>query len=271
MDITAYIESGILELYVAGALSENETKEVYELMRQHPEILQEVLEIEAAIIKLTAATSRQTSDGLFEQIKSQINTTTSSTEPKVISIAKPKYNWLTYSGWAAALVVGAGLFWAINQNKNLESNLTTAGFENAYLEEQIANSKNDLAATKNLLNILRDKDIISVPLGGQGDFANTYAKVYWNKKDNSIYLDAQGLPEAPEGKVYQVWSLKLNPLTPTSLGTIDDFNADENKIFAIANANESEAFGITLEPAGGSDTPTMEQLYTLGVVTAPAP
>ena len=56
MDITAYIESGILELYVAGALSENETKEVYELMRQHPEILQEVLEIEAAIIKLTAAT-----------------------------------------------------------------------------------------------------------------------------------------------------------------------------------------------------------------------
>ena len=28
----------------------------------------------------------------------------------------------------------------------------------------------------------------------------------------------------------------------------------------------AEGFGITLEPAGGSKTPTMEQLYTLGKV-----
>lgn len=272
MDITAYIESGILELYVAGALSEKESKEVYELMRKHPEILQEVLEIEAAIIKLTAAASPK-SPGLFKTIKDKLiyKPSVTDTETKVVSISKPKYNWLTYTGWAAAIIIGAGLFWALNQNKELESNLSTVQTENAFLEEQIANSKTDLAASQNLLNILRDKDIISVPLGGQGNFANTYAKVYWNKKDNSIYLDAQGLPDAPSGKVYQVWSLKLNPLTPTSLGTIDDFNTDDNKIFAIANANESEAFGITLEPEGGSETPTMEQLYTLGVVAPTAP
>ena len=119
------------------------------------------------------------------------------------------------------------------------------------------------------MEAIRDKDVIAVPLGGQGKFDNTYAKVYWNKKDNTIYLDAQGLPDAPAGKVYQVWSLKLNPLTPTSLGTVDNFNKDETKIFEITNENESQAFGITLEPEGGSETPTMEQLYTLGVVSEP--
>ena len=36
--------------------------------------------------------------------------------------------------------------------------------------------------------------------------------------------------------------------------------------FTLENANESEAFGITLEPEGGSETPTLEQLYTLGAV-----
>lgn len=268
MDITAYIESGVLELYVAGALSENENKEVYDLMSKHPEILQEVLEIEAAVIKLTASTSPTTNPGLFKTILNKLTRKGlgTETETKVISIAKPKYNWLTYSGWAAALIVGLGLFWALNQNKELESKIVNAETENAYLEKQIENSKTDLVAAKNLLDVLRDRDMISVPLGGQGQFANTYAKVYWNKKDNTIYLDAQGLPEAPEGKVYQVWSLKLNPLAPTSLGTINDFNTDDNKIFTIANANESEAFGITLEPAGGSETPTMDQLYTLGVV-----
>ncbi|WP_027124728.1 anti-sigma factor [Gelidibacter mesophilus] len=268
MDITAYIDSGILELYVAGALSENENKEVYEHMRKHPEILHEVLEIEAAIIKLTATTSRNTNARLFESIRQKLkpNGSDTATEPKVISIAKPKYNWLTYTGWAAAILIGAALFWTLNQNQELETRLVDTQIEKNNLEEQIANSKTDLEATKNFLNVLRDKNIIVVPLGGQGEFANTYAKVYWNKKDNSIYLDAQGLPEAPAGKVYQVWSLKLDPLTPTSLGTIDDFNTDDNKIFTIANANESEAFGITLEPEGGSETPTMDQLYTLGVV-----
>jgi anti-sigma-K factor RskA len=264
MDINAYIDSGVLELYVAGQLSEQENQEVYKLMQQHPEILDEVLAIEAALIKLGASVSPGVSASTIQLIKNQLefNSETS----KVVQLPKSRSNWLTYTGWAAALIAGVGLLWTMNQNKQLEIQLSDADLENAYLETQIEDAKTNLAAKENLLNILRDRDIISVPLGGQGDFANSYAKVYWNKADNSIYLDAQGLPDAPDGKVWQVWSLTLNPLTPTSLGTIEDFNSDENKIFTIANANESEAFGITLEPTGGSTSPTMEQLYTLGVV-----
>ena len=266
MDINAYIESGILELYVAGALSEKENKEVYNLMLQHPSILQEVLEIEAAIIKLTAATSRGTKSRIWTLIKEKLASDTSS-ETKVISLDQPKkYNWLTYAGWAAAIILGIGLFWTLNQNKQLESELQVAEKEQFSLETQIAEAQSDIEDNEKLLSVLRSKDIISVPLGGQGDFTNTYAKVYWDKTNNEIYLDAQGLPEPPPGKVYQVWSLKLSPLTPVSLGTIDNFTEDANKIFEIQNLNESEAFGITLEPAGGSETPTMEQLYTLGVV-----
>ena len=268
MDINAYIESGILELYVAGALSESENKEVYELMLKHPEILQEVLEIEAAIIKLTAATSRGTKSRILTVIKDKLLFSKGSKDTKVVTMTKPKYNWLTYTGWAAAIILGVGLYWTLNQNKELESDLQTAEIQQSYLETQIADAKTDIEANKKLLSVLRDKDIISVPLGGQGNFANTYAKVYWNKDTNEIYLDAQGLPAPPPGKVYQVWSLKLSPLTPTSLGTIDNFMQDENKIFEISNLNESEAFGITLEPAGGSESPTMEQLYTLGVVAS---
>lgn len=267
MDTKAYIESGILELFVAGQLTEEENKAVQEVLLKHPEVLQEVLEIETAVIKLSSAMAPSDNAHLLQLIKNQLKH--DGRDVKVVSIDKPRYNWLTYTGWAAALIVGAGLLWTLNQNKQLEIQISDAEIEKAYLETQIENAKNDLAVKENLLNVLRDRNIISVPLGGQGDFADSYAKVYWNKADNSIYLDAQGLPDAPEGKVWQVWSLTLNPLTPTSLGTIDNFNEDENKIFNISNENESQAFGITLEPEGGSETPTMEQLYTLGVVSAP--
>ncbi|MAX69986.1 MAG: anti-sigma factor [Flavobacteriaceae bacterium] len=260
MDINAYIESGILELYVAGQLSEKENQEVYELLQQYPELLQEVLEIEAAVVKLTAAVSPHSIN--FESFRGKLK----DTDNKVVDMRPKKPNWISYTGWAASILLAGGLLWTLNNKTKLEEQLQTADIENQYLETQIEDARNNLAHTKDLLDAIRDKDILAVPLGGQGDFANSYAKVYWNKADNTIYLDAEGLPNAPEGKVWQVWSLTLNPLTPTSLGTIEDFNTDENKIFTITNANQSQAFGITLEPAGGSESPTMEQLYTLGVV-----
>ncbi|MCA0153469.1 anti-sigma factor [Winogradskyella vincentii] len=258
MDINAYIESGILELYVAGKLSEKENQEVYELMQKHPQILQEVLEIEAAVVKLTASVSPHAID--FDSFRDKIDDT------KVVDLQPKKPNWISYTGWAASILLAGGLLWTLGKKNTLEEQLQIVETQKQYLEIQIEDARENLANTKNLLESIRDKNIIAVPLGGQGEFASSYAKVYWNKADNTIYLDAEGLPNAPEGKVWQVWSLTLNPLTPTSLGTIDNFNTDDNKIFPIANANESQAFGITLEPEGGSDSPTMEQLYTLGVV-----
>ncbi len=260
MNIKDYIASGILELYVGGSLSENENREVYAAIQEHPELLDEVLKIERAIVKLTAAAAPTDSKPLFTAIKSKVDTS------KVIEIEPTKSNWWNYSGWAAAIIFGGGLLWTLTQNTSLQDHLKVVENEKEFLEQQIEIANTDLTKTKNLLSVLRDKNILSIPLGGQEVSPESYAKVYWDKKSNRIYLDAQGLPEPPKGKVYQVWSLTLNPLTPTNLGTIDNFTSDTNKIFAIKNANASEAFGITLEPEGGSTSPTLEQLYTLGTV-----
>ncbi|WP_405606022.1 anti-sigma factor domain-containing protein [Polaribacter sp. Asnod1-A03] len=260
MDTKDYIASGILELYVAGSLSEKENEEVHNAILKNPELLAEVESIEKAIVHLTAATKKDASYS-FSSIKNQLKVD----KTKVISIAKPKNNWKQYLGWAAAFILGSTLILSVLQNNKLKEQVAT---EKQQLEEQIDKASNSLAEAEKLIDIFRDKDIISVPLAGQKVSPNSYAKVYWDKKTKSIYLDAKGLPEPPKGKVYQVWSLKLSPLTPTSLGTIDTFTADANKIFTIENANESEAFGITLEPAGGSTSPTLEQLYTLGAVSS---
>lgn len=267
MDIKSYLDSGILELYVAGALSEAENKEVYALMQQHPEILQEVLEIERAIIKLTANVSKSNTTKSLEIIKRNL-AFKAKDDVKVISMPKTKYNWITYTGWAASIILAVGLLWTTTQNNELKTNIQTVETQKSQLEIEIEYAKTNLDKAKTLISVLRDDNITQVPLAGQGNFASTSAKVYWDKNTNRIFLDVDGLPEPPQGMVYQVWSLTLNPLTPTSLGTIDTFTTDDNKIFEIANPNQSEAFGITLEPAGGSASPTMEQLYTLGVVAA---
>ncbi|WP_159023831.1 anti-sigma factor domain-containing protein [Formosa sp. L2A11] len=269
MDINNYINSGVLELYVAGALSDEENKEVYDVMQKHPEVLNEVLQIEAAILKLTEATAPKNTVLDFNKITEKISTKTEK-ETKVVKLKAEKLrsSWLSFTGWAAAVILGAGLLWSIQENSELQSKISVSQIDNEFLEQQIEIADSDLKQAKSLITILRDKDLLAIPLGGQTVAPEAYAKVYWDKSENSIYLDVQGLPEPPEGKVYQVWSLTLNPLTPTSLGTLDDFTSDDSKIFAMKNANASEAFGITLEPAGGSTSPTLEQLYTLGTVAS---
>lgn len=264
MDEQTYIESGILELYVAGSLSEAENAEVYKMLIKHPEVLQEVLDIETAIVKLTKEIAPKNNVISFSTILSKI--TNNNTDSKVVSIAKPRNKWYSSLGWAAAVVLGAGMLWLNNQNNTLETTISEIETEKDFFEIQIEDLSSDLADSKKIINVFRDKDIISVPLAGQAIYPEAYAKAYWNKADDTVYFDLEGLPEPPEGKVYQIWSLTLNPLTPTSLGTIDDFKTDDNKIFSLKNANASQAFGITLEPEGGSVSPTLEQLYTLGVI-----
>ncbi len=51
MNLQKYIESGILELYMAGGLNKKEMSTVKELMAQYPEIEREVAEIEFILIQ----------------------------------------------------------------------------------------------------------------------------------------------------------------------------------------------------------------------------
>jgi len=266
MEVEKYIESGILELYVAGALTDEENIEVYQNSRLYPKIKEEILAIESSVLELTKSvtpkfTKRKDFDDLKVRIDDRKNTT-------VVQLPRKETKWISYSGWAAAILLGIGLGWFYLQNDQLKTEIKIVEEQNQVLELQIFEARGSLASQNELLEKLRDKNITVVPLGGQDVSPTSYAKAYWNKEQNKVYIDAQGLPEPPDGMVYQVWSLKLNPLTPTSMGLLEDFATDENKVFTLNNPNQSEAFGITLEPAGGSEGPNLEQLYTLGTVSS---
>jgi anti-sigma-K factor RskA len=266
MDVEKYISSGILELYVAGALTEEQNREVHQNAMDYPAIGEEIVAIEASILELSKVISPKISGKKgFEDLKIRI---AHKEEPKVRPFPLKKSNWSAYTGWAAAILCAIGLFWFYNESAQLHLTMKRVEMENDILQQQIFEARGSLAKSDALLKTITDRNITLVALNGQKVSPDSYAKAYWNKEQKKVVIDAQGLPEPPDGFVYQVWSLKLDPLTPTSMGLLKDFTNDENKIFSLDNPNDSQAFGITLEPAGGSKTPTMEQLYTLGVVAS---
>ena len=263
METKEYIESGVLELYVYGLLSETENEEVAIMAKNNPQINAEIIAIEKAIVALSSSFSPFHSVANYEKIKEKLELKHS---PKVIEL-EPKRNWSLYVGWAAAVLLLAGIGYQYNQNQ-FETNqvVQSSTIEKVKLEKDLKALQLKNAASETSLAVVRDTKNTVVALGGQAVAPESSAKVYWNQDTKVVYIDAAGLPEPPQGMVYQVWALKLNPLTPTSIGLLENFDANDQKLFAVNNADQAEAFGITLEPAGGSLTPTMEQLYTLGKV-----
>lgn len=262
MDTKQYIETGILELYVYGLLSETENIEVSQLAQKHPEIETEIVSIEKAIVNLSTSFSPFLSAENFEKIKAKLDLKHS----KVIEM-KPTSNRYQYLGWAAAAVFFVGIGYQYLQLSETKNLVVTAEKEKINLQESVASLELKNKQTTTALTVVRDAKNTVITLGGQAVSPTSSAKIYWNKETEVVYVDASGLPEPPEGMVYQIWSLKLQPqLTPTSIGLLSDFTANKERIFAVEKTSDAEAFGITLEPAGGSQSPTMEQLYTLGKV-----
>lgn len=262
MEAQEYIDSGILELYVYGLLTETENLEIAEMAKKNPEMDQEIIEIEKAIVALSSSFSPFHSVANFEKIKARLELK----HGKVVEM-KPASKWSQYVGWAAAVLLLLGLGYQTLELTKTKDAISTVGNEKTKIEREFAYLDQKNKETEKSLTIVRDIKNTGVTLGGQAVSPTSFAKVYWNKNTKTTYIDAAGLPKPPKGMVYQVWALKLSPvLTPTSIGLLSDFEGNSNKIFAVDRTNEAEAFGITLEPAGGSLTPTMTQLYTLGKV-----
>lgn len=261
METKEYIESGILELYVYGSLTESESEEVAAMAKKYPEINDEILAIEKSVVALSSSFSPFQSAENYAKIKEKLGLN----EAEVIAL-EPKKNWTAIIGWAAAILLLVGIGFQYNQLEETNNQVVNATTEKTKVEKELNALALKKAAVETTLAVVKDEKNTVVVLGGQTVAPESSAKVYWNKETQKVYVDASGLPDPPKGMVYQVWALKLNPLTPTSIGLLDNFKDNNQRFFAVNATGDAQAFGITLEPAGGSLSPTMEQLYTLGKV-----
>lgn len=256
------IASGKLELYVCGALAEDEIDEVERAISEFPEVKKETELIEDSLINLAETVAPPLPAMVWTYILNSIRKVRELKEPKVRAI-----NWPAITGWAAAILFMGGIMWMLKQNNELNNDIQITNIENTLLKEEKNKFESQLADNNEILEILRSKDYQTYTLpGNQAVAPEAFAKVYLNKNEGVAYIDVKGLPSAPRGKVYQVWSLKMEPLTPSSMGLIEAPNEVGNGIYKFSDFPVAEAFGITLEPEGGSKTPTLTQLYILGTV-----
>ncbi len=272
-DIKAYIESGILELYVLGDLGPGERLQVEDMASKHPAVKAELSEIEKSMELYAEANAIEPSEDLRHRVLNSLvtnladdRTFPSKPEPvkdNVVQITAPKQNNFYKYAFAACLALLLAsvvvLMNVYNKLENANSRLIAMNNQNA----QYAKTVNFM---HDELGVYSDSTFKMVKLKGTPKHATASMMVAFSpvKKKVMISMANLSLPENDQAHQYQLWALVGGK--PVSLGVFDKTAADTAEMKLMDNIGTAQAFAVTLEPRGGSVNPTMDQVMVIGTL-----
>ena len=269
------ISSGLLELYACGLTSPEEGRQVEDWIKQYPEIKQELDAIEASLETYAQANAIEPSSSVKDKIFSQIAKDTQKDNDNNVpltnfAMAQDRVYRIPafFKLMAAAMFIL--LIGSVVLNYSYYNKYQTANdqYRSAANELQVAQEKNKEnqqanVAMKDDISVMSDKNSLPVVLKGTPHAPDALAKIYWMKNTGEVYVDPTNLPSVPEGKQYQLWAIVDGK--PVDAGMI----STEKGIYHIQKMKSfgsAQAFAITLEKAGGSPTPTMDQVYVIAKI-----
>lgn len=276
MDLKDYISSGVLEDFVLGLLSEKESSEVVNMMQLHPEVADYVRSFEQTLERYSQLHAveppSELKTAIMDGIRAQATQHNEQNQVIGSSISEPKA--VNVSFWRKLAVAGIVLLIgsiALNiylGSKNATNNtaLQNLSERNRQLVTDSLTAMRRLNQAENQIALLSDPNLRSVTMNGVHEHSGIKALVYWNTNDKTVYLGKSDLPDAPAGKVYQLWAIIDGK--PVDLGL---YSPKDNKPLPVqmkkTQQGTVQAFAITLEKQGGSPAPTMDQMYVMGPVS----
>jgi len=266
-----YISSGIIESYILGFASPEEAGILECVMKNNAEVKAAFEEAQKTLENLATAQAVRPPDDLKSKIWNKIQQEQTVEEiPPVISAdipaARPQEeiriqgngnnNWKVYAIAASALFlvsVAGNLFWMNDQSE------TKSALAKLRTEQQSQNIAYQKMEQK--WKMMSNPDMKMVMLKGVEKHPDTKAMVFWDKNSKEVYLSAEELPKAPEGMQYQLWAIADGK--PVSAGM---YTEEKDSKTALAQIPQAQAFAITLEKQGGSEVPTMENMFVMGAI-----
>ena len=277
MNIQEYIESGKLELFLLGELTEREREEVIAMAKAYPEIQQELDALEQSMFafdELTGkAPSAQVKEKIFASLEEEFKKEeTPKTSPVVSNPAPVVTNVVKLTPWkpfavaaslvailaSAAAIYFAGKFYETDQK------FTALLQDQQVMADNLNQVKLEYEKTDSRLDRLVAGDFRRVEMKGETLPMQKDAKVdvFWDQKAQEVFVAVNNLNSLSAEFDYQLWAIGKDG--PVGIGLV---NPGEKFTLQQMNAvAEAGAFAITIEPKGGSKAPTLDKLVVLGEV-----
>lgn len=252
MDIKQYIASGIIETYVMGLCSAEEEREIESLREQYPEL-------DEAINRYEEEMEKNMQEHITlppAETDARILKTLGSLNVPVIPIgsshnARNGYGWLRVAASVAIFLFAVStVFNYILFDKTKKQALA--------LEES---QKTGPTLPSRDYNILNDPSITPVAMYGVGIHSICRCTMFWDKKTGKLYFMIHHLVPSGASKDFQLWAMVNGK--PVNVGIVRD--EVRGRFIELDNVPaDAVAFMVTLEKAGGNDSPTMQEMYLKG-------
>lgn len=245
--MSAMIPESIRELaagYALGALTPDETRQFEAALATFPELEREVADYREVNGLLALRGGERPSDAVRDRLMQRFALETVAGVPR-----RPGASWWISAALAATTILAVGLGLRV---RSLGTDLDRTTSELAATAARLARRE----ATLNTL-LTAEADLQVVHLTTDGTQAPGI-QFFWNRRVNRGVLYAFRLPPADPGKVYQLWLIPRGgaPIPSQTFTSEPDGHALV-EAFDLPTEVRIEAAAITLEPEGGSSTPTM--------------
>jgi hypothetical protein len=268
------ILSGKLELYVAGTLTESEMSKVAIIALESREVASEIEKIERAMVDMLAPahfelTEREKDTQLleiFDRITDHcelVQTDTLAIPPPKKKPQGPRIITLVIAS-LTMLTVGCVVI-ALN-GTTIKGELAALGHDVQNLDGESHRIHADFAGRKEFMGTIRnyftkrvELKSIDIHSARQADF---FLTLYWNPVSRELLLADAHLPDLLFNQQYQLWALHEGK--PTFSGLLPQSPHFHNIDLTNSEIDGADSFALTIEPLGGSKTPSYNTLYLRG-------
>ncbi len=282
------MESGILELYVLGDVTPDEKIQVEEMAAKHPEVKAELDEIERSLEAYAEENEIEPPAELRSRIMGSMLTnladdrifTDKKREPKtshiehgtfdepvaevkdnVIALPTARVNSFYKYAFAACLALLLASTIAL---VNMYNRLQRSNNELTALQQDKQHFANQVNLMDEQLQVYRDGSIKFLKLQGTPHAPAAGLTVAFSAAKKKVWIDMTSakMPVNDKEHQYQLWALVGGK--PVDLGVFDANASDSTGMHEMKSIASADAFAVTLEPRGGSVSPTMDQMMVIG-------
>lgn len=276
MNTTEYIASGVIERYCLGLADSKESSELEQLMDQHPEIRQAVLEqqeqLEMYATLHAVAPPASLKSGIWDAIRQELNAepeteSGNQTAPVADSggMVRRLHTWQWAAAASIAVLIGSALFaihW-MNAYDSLRQDYNQVLANQNQLQALNRSALASMDSMKRDMAIVTNPALKPVVLQGVASHPGMQATVYFDPLASQVYIHVDQLPPAPDSMQYQLWAIidgkpvDAGMLSRDIAGRIQPMKSISGRV---------QAFAITLEKQGGSPVPTLNRMYVMGKI-----
>lgn len=271
MDIQSYIASGKLELFLLGELTEREREEVIALAKAYPEIQSELDALEETMFAFDnmsgSAPSADVKDKIFSSLENDFVLKevpkSSVAETSIVPISSPWKPFAIAASIAAIVASGAAFYYADKYQERDQQFEALLQDQNA-IADNLNQVRQEFEEKDNQLEKLISGDFKRVEMRGEGFEMQKDAKVdvFWDQNAQEVFVAVNILNDLSEEFDYQLWAIGDDG--PIGIGLVN--SGEKLTLQQMQAVAQAGAFAITIEPKGGSESPTLEKLVVLGEV-----